>query len=242
MKTRVLHTRFWKDEYISNLSQIEKLLFIYLLSNDQINMCGIYELPDKYIKADLDLDQDQLNNIKNKLMDDGKIIFSGSWIKIVNHNKYNSYGKGMQEKALDKELSQVPPYILDTSINTSIHTRHNTENRNKKSEIRNKKTEIQEEKVDINSLIEKFEPINPSYKTLYANITQRKALERMVKEHGFEKVEKMIMSLPQIVTRPYAPKITTPLTLETKLGELVIFIKQEGSKQTKGGVFDARGL
>ena len=32
-KTRIINTRFWIDDYTSNLDPIEKLLFLYFLTN-----------------------------------------------------------------------------------------------------------------------------------------------------------------------------------------------------------------
>ena len=80
----------------------------------------------------------------------------------------------------------------------------------------------------INDLIKLFEPINPSYERLFPMTSQREALERMVKKHGIEKVKEVITALPGIVGKPYAPRVTTPIQLENKLGELVIFVKQNG--------------
>ena len=158
MKTRIIHTRFWKDDYISNLNRTEKIIFIYLITNESLNMCGIYELPDKYICLDVGVTQPELTKAKQKFHKDNKIIFIKGWIKIVNHDKFNSYGKGMQEKALEKELSILPTYITDTSIDTSIHTRPNTEYRNKNIEIRNKNTENRIQKEEIEEVkIEKVE-------------------------------------------------------------------------------------
>ena len=87
---------------------------------------------------------------------------------------------------------------------------------------------------EINDLIKLFEPVNPSYERLYPNKTQRAALERLVKKHSLEKLTEMLEKLPKIVTRPYAPKITTPLQFEQRLGELVVFISQEKGKGNAG--------
>jgi hypothetical protein len=84
----------------------------------------------------------------------------------------------------------------------------------------------------INSLIAKFREVNPNYERLFANKTQRLALERLIKKFGLEKVEKLIDILPQVFGRPYAPRITTPLKLEEKLADLLSFIKEE---ERKGG-------
>lgn len=104
-------------------------------------------------------------------------------------------------------------------------------NKVKKSKV-NLQTEVCGK--DINSLIEKFKPINPSYEILFKNTTQRKVLERMVKKYTYEKVVGMIEVLPEIVCQKYAPQISTPIQLENKLGQLLIFIKQ--NKKKKGEI------
>ena len=43
-KQRVVKTSFWSDSYIIDLSPTEKLLYLYLFTNDFIDLCGIYEL------------------------------------------------------------------------------------------------------------------------------------------------------------------------------------------------------
>lgn len=91
---------------------------------------------------------------------------------------------------------------------------------------------ISEEIADenLNSLIKLFEPLNPSYERLFSNRTQRSALERLVKKYTFAKMSAMIKALPEIVTQKYAPRVTTPLQLEEKLGQILIFIKQNNKK------------
>lgn len=85
-------------------------------------------------------------------------------------------------------------------------------------------------KEELNPLLECFKGVNPSYERLYPNRTQRAALARLVKKWGAEKVRGMIESLPGIVGRPYAPKITTPVELERDLGKIKQFLEQESKK------------
>jgi len=87
---------------------------------------------------------------------------------------------------------------------------------------------------EINELIELFKPINPTYERLFANKTQREALERLTKKFGKEKVESIIKSLAKIFGKPYAPRITTPYLLEQKLADLVAYLQQERSRPPKG--------
>lgn len=127
METRIIHTKFWKDDYISKLSHKEKLLFIYLLTNETINICGIYELPDKYICIDLELTQTELDSYKEKFKKDNKFDFFNGWVKIINVDKYNSFNGPKNDIARKNQLLRVPKelYLQDTSIYTSIDTTHN---------------------------------------------------------------------------------------------------------------------
>ena len=82
---------------------------------------------------------------------------------------------------------------------------------------------------EINTLIQLFEPVNPSYEKLFSNKTQRAALERLVKKHGMEKIHATLEAIPKIIVQRFAPRITTPLQLEDKLGELIAFYNQKKS-------------
>jgi hypothetical protein len=112
MKTRMIYTRFWIDDYICSLSHKEKLAFIYFITNERVNLCGIYELPDKYIKIDLELTQKELDTIKEKFMRDGKFVFINGWVKIVNHESYSKFTGEFNEKAKIKELALIPQEII----------------------------------------------------------------------------------------------------------------------------------
>lgn len=111
MKTRIIYTKFWSDNYISALKHREKLAFLYFITNERVNICGIYELPDKYIKLDLGFTQGELNKIKEKFMEDGKFIFIDGWVKIVNFELYNNFTGNLNEKAKEKELALIPEEI-----------------------------------------------------------------------------------------------------------------------------------
>ena len=79
----------------------------------------------------------------------------------------------------------------------------------------------------INLLIDKFKEINPSYQRLFANKSQRAAIERLIKQHGADKVAAIIGFLPQIQGQKYAPVITKPTELEDKLAKLIAYKLKE---------------
>ena len=88
----------------------------------------------------------------------------------------------------------------------------------------------------VNDLIDLFKEVNPSHQRLFGMKSQRDAMERLLKKYSYEKVEKMINTLPQIIDKPYAPQITTPYQLEQKLGNLFAYVKREKVKSEKSRV------
>jgi len=89
---------------------------------------------------------------------------------------------------------------------------------------------------EINLLIELFKTVNPSYEQLFKNISQRKALGRMLAKHGKEKIEWAIGILEQTNKIPFSPTITTPIALENKLGDLISFCNKEKIKTNQNKI------
>lgn len=83
-----------------------------------------------------------------------------------------------------------------------------------------------------NKLIDAFEPLNPFFEDFYRNKTERNALESLVTLFGYDKVLNTIVSLPEVVAKPYAPKITKPTELKRDLGKLLIFMQQADTTNT----------
>lgn len=116
MRTRMIHTKVWKDEYFGELNRVEKLLFIYLLTNDKANICGIYELSDREIKFDLDITEPELQEAKAHFQRDGKFVFHNSWVRVINYEKYNPYTGSKNESAKESELKLCPIQLLEYPI------------------------------------------------------------------------------------------------------------------------------
>lgn len=149
MKTRILHTKIWKDSWFVGLSKDAKFLWQYLLTNEKINISGIYELSDREILFDTSIDT-SISDVKKELYP--KAVFFNGWVKIANVDRYNSYKNSpLNQTAFKREISylsaeikaglEIPP---DTSIDTSMYTPINN-----KSEIRNTKLEIINNKSEI---------------------------------------------------------------------------------------------
>lgn len=115
------------------------------MTNDRVNISGIYELPDKTIKSDLELSQLELEKIKEKFHNDKKYMFFNGWVKIININRYQNYTGEKNNICRDKEIELSPPELQTDTL--SIPYRYPIDSpSNKKSEINNQKLVISNKK------------------------------------------------------------------------------------------------
>ena len=241
-KKRMVDTRFWHDNWIRKLNALERYLFLYLLTNDKCSFCGVYELPLSVMAFESGIDEHDLETaLLPKL--EPKIYYKNGWVFLINFDRYHVNDSPNNQKGYNSALEELPQEILnvfkglkgasrvsDTSASASASASA-LAFASAPSGATPSVAGIGGEK--INKIIESFKPINPSYKNLYSNKTERAALERLVKEHGEEHIVSLIGFLPKIIVRPYAPRITTPYQLEKKMGELKVFIGQEQNKSKK---------
>jgi len=149
------------------LNSKEKLVFIYLITNSNVNICGIYELPDRYIKFDLDLNQSELDIIKQKFMENNKIMFINGWIKIINYETYNKFTGEKNEIAKEKELSLIPKNIIEyrwgiDRVSSNLDTLNNQNQNINQNKNQNKNAVT---KINFDYTKGVFEGITDEYKT-----------------------------------------------------------------------------
>jgi predicted regulator of amino acid metabolism with ACT domain len=112
-KQRMINTRFWEDGYTSNLDPIEKLLFLYFLTNTSTNICGFYEIPLKKIASDTGIDRDMVLKIIQRFTDDKKIYYIDGWICIKNFVKHQNQKSPTVRKGIEVELKNIPKNIAE---------------------------------------------------------------------------------------------------------------------------------
>lgn len=139
MKTRIVHTKIWQDDWFAALPRHAKFLFIYLLTCQQNNLTSIFELPDRVACFDTGLNQTELDQSKELVK--SRAIFYAGWVRLLHANKYNNYvSNSKMETAKEREISLIPEEIY-THLNdydTSIHTRIYTPNNHKSETINHK--------------------------------------------------------------------------------------------------------
>jgi hypothetical protein len=148
MKTRIIHTKFWIDSYVSTLTIEQKLIFLYYLTNDKVNIIHFYECPDRQVLFDTGVSTGVLQGCKKKFQKDNKILFFEDYVLLKNALRYERYEGSDNLKAKEKLIAQLSKEALklyeestplsqgsDTPLTGTIN--HNTEIINNKSETIN---------------------------------------------------------------------------------------------------------
>ena len=112
MKTRILYTKIWQDSFFVSLSPAEKLLFIYYLTNDQVNIIHFYECPDRRVIFETGITDSILQTSKIKLQTNKKIFFYKDYVFLVNAVRYESYTGEKNEEAKKKTTQLLSSDVL----------------------------------------------------------------------------------------------------------------------------------
>ena len=100
-KSRTIHTKIWTDTWFEELNFKQKLLFIYLLTNDKTNMLGIYEVSLRKISYDTGLDKKDVSSILMTFTRAGKLVYKENHIILCNFLKHQSYNPNMKVSAIN---------------------------------------------------------------------------------------------------------------------------------------------
>lgn len=125
----MINTKFWDDAYTSSLDPIEKLLFLYFLTNTSTTICGIYEIPLKKIANETGIDKDMVEKVLTRFEKDHKIYFRNGWIGLVNFIKNQNQQSPKVKKGIEVEMLKAPETIkslvLLKGIDTLSHSNSN---------------------------------------------------------------------------------------------------------------------
>ena len=108
-KYRQLHTTFWNDSLILDLTPEQKYFYIYLLTNPNVTQCGIYEISIKQISYHTGYNVDTIKNLLELFENLKKIVYSKETNEIVllNFLKFNASESPSIKKCIEKDLKAV---------------------------------------------------------------------------------------------------------------------------------------
>lgn len=225
-----LHRKIVEWEWYDNTNVVRVFIHLLLSANHEKNQwhgidIGIGEVITgrESLAKTLGLSQQSIRTALDKLKSTNEItIKSTNKYSIIKLNNWSSY----QGQSTSKITNGQP-----TANQQSTTLKEVKNDKNEKKPLSSN-----EDGVEINSLLGLFKAVNPDYQKFYPIQGHRKAIQFLIKEFGAEKAALTIKFLPQLNSMPYAPTVTTPLELRSKLGAIKAFMEKERNKNQKGGV------
>ena len=148
MITRIIYTEIWQDDFFVGLNPDEKLLFIYYLTNESVNIIHLYKCGVNRVKADTGIDTPIIQKAQRKFEENGKMFFKNGYIFLRNAHRFERYEGSKNEIAKGKLLSRLSKELLDwysKLSDTPIDTLYKSEIINHKSEtLKHKPIETKE--------------------------------------------------------------------------------------------------
>ena len=108
MTQRLIKSSFWSDPYIENLNPIEKMLYLYFLTNDKTNLIGIYELSIRRMAFQTGIESKKLVAILKKFEEHKKIAYKNSYVFILNFLKHQNLNNSNIKKGIEREYIALP--------------------------------------------------------------------------------------------------------------------------------------
>lgn len=109
-KNRMINTKFWSDGWIRKLAPSSKLVFVYLLTNPNTELCGGYELPIDTICFDIGLTITEVEEALALFEMSKKIVRSGDWIYVYNWKRHQLSNPSVQ-KGIERSEKLLPEHL-----------------------------------------------------------------------------------------------------------------------------------
>lgn len=111
---RMINSKFWSDSFVvDKLNPLDRYLFLYFLTNEKTNICGVYELPLRTISYETGIDKEEIIRMLARLK--GKVEYKDGWVCLTNFIKHQNTKSKDVQAGIDKLLDNLPEEILSWS-------------------------------------------------------------------------------------------------------------------------------
>jgi len=115
-KQRMINTRFWVDPWVQEeLNSLDRLLFLYLLTNDQTNLSGIYEISNYKMCFETGIEKETLLRAMFPRLAP-KVFREGNWVILINFPKHQNTNNPSIVQGIQRELEDVPDEIYQKAV------------------------------------------------------------------------------------------------------------------------------
>lgn len=236
MKNRMVSTNFWNDGYSSNLDPIEKLLFLYLLTNEFSTLAGVYELPKKMMAVETGVDTEMVSKILDRFQAEGKVRYQDGWVVIKNFSKHHPAGSPTVRKGIDDALGRAPQWAkdfakgIDTLSPSALSSTSTSISAKREYQVVQEDAKPQKQKSDTSyyAVYEAFK--NPWPLNWKNNKTEIQAAKNLLQERGVQEIKDALEWYEDMERRfgsdEYFPRVKSPWDLDTKWEKLEDYNKK----------------
>lgn len=200
-KQRNVHTTFWTDGFIRKINPLERYLFLYFLTNDHSNLCGVYEIALDVVSFETGL---TITDLQVALLPrlEPKVVYREGWVYIKNFEKFHEQGSPKIKLGINAAKNEVPSHIwnlfedsgkgmdtlspspspLPSPLPLPSFTVRASHGPVTKKNQKNGRTS--EEEKNIGEVIQWFKKINPLAETRYGWATWRTGAHQLVTAAG----------------------------------------------------------
>ena len=229
----MINTRIWSDTWVSGLDPLEKLLFLYFLTNTYTNISGIYELPMKVAAVETGIDPSMFEKMLPHL--EPKIVYKHGWVILPNFPKYQNTESPKIVMGIQRELANVPKDIYTLSIGYGYPIALNLTKLNsicgetppieETSDIEEVRAPKQDRRTKDKEAVYK---LFSSGKEPWMMHAQQKTAALRLFDRGVDKLAKGISIMREHSSDKWCPQALTPYEYEEKLPKLNAYIKKNG--------------
>lgn len=109
---RQIHVSIWKDTWFLDLEPDEKLLFIYLFSNESTSLSGMYRLSQKVISFETGIDKKRMAEIMDNFARAGKVYTEADVIWVVHMRKFHETKSSKVLTRIAGDIADIPDCTL----------------------------------------------------------------------------------------------------------------------------------
>lgn len=245
---RSVQDRFWSDGWVRKLNPLDRYLFLYLLTNEHTNWCGVYELDLSMMAFESGIDERDLERSMLPRLAP-KIVYVDGWVWVPNWTRHHMSESGSmsptQQKGFDAAWKQIPskiqgmmkeiesgsiPYAYPmggvspsaSSIASSFSISRAAPE--VVSESFREESKKPPKYPNAHKVFEKFGVKYP--KNWKLNKTQLIAAENLFEERGLEEIEEALKWYENHKYDEFCPQVGSPYDLDSKWAKLETFIEK----------------
>ena len=105
---RYIDSKFWNDSWVVSLKPEQKYFYLYLLTNPECNIAGLYEISVKKICFDTGLEEEKVLELISFLTDAGKLFYVDNYIILRNFLKHQNCKNGKIRAGIRRVIEEIP--------------------------------------------------------------------------------------------------------------------------------------